>query len=149
MAWQVFLWICKELLYQWPAWLISHSVGSSRTSPGSKGGECDDLWFRYYRVSPGSIWRKRSGVRRHTRQRLDMRALPSSFLLGLTFTDCRAVSLERKCQLWVWKGPSFTTKSLENTWDIIFTAVWHVRCLYLCGFDSLGPTPTSQNWSLF
>lgn len=112
MAWQIFLWVCKELLYQWPAWLISHYVGSSRTSPGSEGGECDDLWFRYYRVSPGSIWRKRFGVRRQTiqRQELDTHTHCSSFLLGLTST-AGTRSYEGECQLWAWKRPSFTTKS--------------------------------------
>lgn len=91
MAGQLFLWVCKEPLYRWPAWLISHYVGSSRTSPGSEGGECDDLWFRYYRVSPGSIWRKRSGGRRQTvhGQELDTHAPCSSFLLGLPLTDGR------------------------------------------------------------
>ena len=31
--------VCKELVYQWPAWLISHCGGSSGTRPGAKGGE--------------------------------------------------------------------------------------------------------------
>ena len=52
-----------------------------------------------------------------------------------------AISNERECQLWGWKGLSFTTQSSAESWERILTTVWHFRSLCLYGLDSWGPPP--------
>ena len=144
MVWQVLLRLCKELLYQWPAWLISHYVGSSQGQGlaqrvgnvmicGLGITEC------LLAASGGNVleWGADHSEPRARRTR-SFQQLPA--LSHVDWLPAPQV-MKKNASCEVEKDCLSPPRGVQNSWEGVFTTVWPFRSLYLCGFDSPGPPP--------